>query len=384
MPSIASNPDRWDYGPDELGELPEDSKPTAATPKPEARPCAGATDRDCANLVEPRWVAPRSSPAGGLGHGGYWSPGHLCPACKAAQEDATYRRRLGELVAASGVPHRYAWANFDRHVKQDRAEAWADFRDRLDQVSEAARQDGVGGYLGITAWNAPVAASVRDWRPSQTCRPTPRVIYLTGPVGSGKTTLAAAAAMATLRALARDRDNYQADRYRVAWISAGDLWETLRLETGGKAQRGALARWAAADVLILDDLGTLEGIKAWHRDSMEFLICHRYNANLPTLITSNLRLDSEDPEEPTIAGLYGERVVSRLVEGLGGRRHGRPAGYLELLGMDWRADVPHPLPDPARPPSPSSSPAAPTPAARPAQPSLLDWRQRQAGERDDD
>jgi len=366
MPSSASNarPTRWDYAPAELGELPAELRPTHDQPPPASTPCP---ELGCSALVQARWIPPRLTGHPSLG-AGRWNPGHLCPVCKAAEDHAIYLRQVAELVESSGMPPRYAWADFGRHVKQGPSEPWPTFRDRLDAANEDTRA--AGPHLGITAWNVRAAQTVREWRPGPGAAPPTQVIYLTGPVGSGKTTLAAASAMGTIRTLAQATEP---SHYTVRWISSGELWESLRVESSTKGRRGALAKWASADVLVLDDLGTLEVVKPWNRDAMEFLVCSRYNASRPTLITSNLRLDSTDEKEPTIATLYGERVVSRLVEGMGGRRRGPPPGYLELLGMDWRADVPHPTPDPSRPVSPAAT------AATTGRQEAFDWAERAAG-----
>jgi hypothetical protein len=306
----------------------------------------------------------------------------VCGPCAEARAEAGLRDRLRDLVIESGLPPRYAGFTFERHAKQTRGEDWGSFRDRLDALSSP------DPVLGVTGWNVAAAQAVRDWRPFGTERRPPRVIYLTGPVGSGKTTLAAASAMASLRELARRREACEAgaDRFRVVWASVAEVWEAIRQETAAKSTtRGTIAKLAGADVLYLDDLGALESVRPWHRDALEYVICARYDRDRPTLITSNLRLDSEASDEPTIAAQFGERVVSRLVEGLGGRRRGRAPGYLELFGWDWRADVPHPNPDPARPASPSAGPSTPGPSAAVARPVQLpmDWRSRQAADRDD-
>ncbi len=163
-------------------------------------------------------------------------------------------------------------------------------------------------------------------------------------MGSGKTTLAAAAVNDLIERL----DAVRLDRptpWRISWLPVADLWEILRLEQSRKRDRGLLASLARTDLLILDDLGTTERLHDWQRDAMELLVSQRYNHQRATILTSNHRIDSADPEEPTIAGHYGDRVASRLIECLGGRRHGPPPGYLELAGMDWRADTAHQLPN---------------------------------------
>jgi len=175
----------------------------------------------------------------------------------------------------------------------------------------------------------------------------------------------------------------------VIYMAETDLYERLAMERANRTGRRYLELLARAQVLVLDDLGTTETLQPWHRDAIEHLVSMRYNEARPLVITSNLRLASDDPKELTIASLYGDRVHSRLVDMLGGRRRGMP-GYLELLGFDWRTDTRHvgeaqPLPPEApvqtslpglapRPPAP----ARPTPEARRAP--VRDHAMRAAGD----
>ncbi len=80
-------------------------------------------------------------------------------------------------------------------------------------------------------------------------------------------------------------------------------------------------------MLALDDLGATECLVAWQRNLIEHIVCARYDASLPILVTSNIRLAD-------IANLHGERVASRLSEMVGGRMR-------ELVGFDWRTAREH-------------------------------------------
>lgn len=82
-----------------------------------------------------------------------------------------------------------------------------------------------------------------------------------------------------------------------------DLLDHLRATFGPSSEvaydeRFELVRNVA--LLVLDDLGT-ESATAWAREKLYQIINHRYNLELPTIITSNRPLDSLD-----------QRIVSRM------------------------------------------------------------------------
>lgn len=58
-----------------------------------------------------------------------------------------------------------------------------------------------------------------------------------------------------------------------------------------------------APFLVLDDLGT-ESATAWAREKLYQLFNHRYNANLPTVITTATPVDELDP-----------RLAARMLDG---------------------------------------------------------------------
>jgi len=174
------------------------------------------------------------------------------------------RRQLGW---ARSIPSRFVWATL------------ADFTDQLPEVRD----------------------SLHDWSEN----PAGRNLVLLGPVGTGKTH----AAVAAVRA-AHDRG---AD---VAFAPVVELLDELR--PGGPEH--ALAEYAHADVLVLDDLGS-ERPTEWTGERLYALINRRWLEERPTVATTNL-----DPDP--LREAVGDRVFSRLV--------GNDAVVLRLTGKDRR------------------------------------------------
>lgn len=113
--------------------------------------------------------------------------------------------------------------------------------------------------------------------------------------GNGKTHLAAAAANAI-----------SAQGEMVLFIPVPDLLDHLRAtfdpRTGTRLDQ-RFNQVKSAPVLVLDDLGT-ESATAWAREKLYQLFNHRYNARLPTIITTTTPIDEIDP-----------RLQSRFLDG---------------------------------------------------------------------
>ena len=107
-----------------------------------------------------------------------------------------------------------------------------------------------------------------------------------GPYGVGKTHLAAAIAN---EVLCREEP--------VLFVIVPDLLDHLRATFGPDStvsfdQRFEQVR--TTPLLILDDLGT-ESATPWAREKLYQLLNHRYNLQLATVITTNLKPDQLDP-----------------------------------------------------------------------------------------
>lgn len=331
---------------DENAEQPGDP------PKPADVQCHGYA-RECPNLVGHMRLAYSGRVS--------WLRQHYCPACKAAEEQEKRDHAFRELLDGSGLPARYGGFTYSRVVKQRAGESWPDFNERIRREKLPT--------VGITPANARVAALFRDLGKGL------RSVFLTGPVGGGKTTLVAAALCDLMRA-----------EIPAVYMPEAQLYkrlEDIRRAPFGEKHVDVIAVLSRCRVLALDDLGTTEALDKRQRDAIEAIVCARYDGNKPILVTSNLTLSD-------VGRLHGERVASRLTEMCGRQQ-------VQLIGYDWRTGAEHvapaaPSPAPApvptwstpgRPASPPRAPSPPTPPTPPAAPPR-DWQRAAANDRDDD
>lgn len=135
--------------------------------------------------------------------------------------------------------------------------------------------------------------------------PQGRNLVLVGPVGSGKTHAAVAAARVAFDAWTE-----------VRFLPVVELLDLLR--PGGP--EGAHLALAETDLLVLDDLGS-ERPTDWTAERLYALVNRRWMEERPTILTSNL-----PPRELEVA--VGARTYSRVV--------GSGAVVLKLTGEDRR------------------------------------------------
>jgi DNA replication protein DnaC len=110
-------------------------------------------------------------------------------------------------------------------------------------------------------------------------------LVLMGPHGVGKTHLAAATA------------NYRLQRgLSTLFIVTPDLLDVLRASFGGEGSAAydkVFYEVRATPFLILDDFGA-QSATAWAREKLYQVLNYRYNAQLPTMITTNQALEDID------------------------------------------------------------------------------------------
>ncbi len=111
-------------------------------------------------------------------------------------------------------------------------------------------------------------------------------LVFTGTYGCGKTHLAAAIA------------NYRVEQgYPALFIVVPDLLDHLRATFNPQSTVSFDKRFEKvrrAPLLILDDLGT-ESATPWAREKLYQIFDYRYNARLPTIITTAVNVDEADP-----------------------------------------------------------------------------------------
>jgi DNA replication protein DnaC len=113
-----------------------------------------------------------------------------------------------------------------------------------------------------------------------------RWLVLMGRHGSGKTHLAAAMANERLRR-----------GLPTLFIVTPDLLDALRASFNGAGDASydkVFFEVRSSPFLILDDFGT-QSASAWAREKLYQILNYRYNAQLPTVITTNLALEEIDP-----------------------------------------------------------------------------------------
>ncbi|MEU2223077.1 ATP-binding protein [Streptomyces sp. NPDC018347] len=155
----------------------------------------------------------------------------------------------------------------------------------------------VADHPQVLAWvRTVVDAAVAPNRGARRQVTTGPSLLMAGVVGAGKTHQAYGA----VRALVQSGVGV---RWRAT--TAADLYANLRPRPGADSER-ELAAVSRCPLLIIDDLGAAKA-SDWTEEVTYRLINRRYNYELPTLITTNLRISD-------LRAQLGDRVASRLAQ----------------------------------------------------------------------
>lgn len=145
-------------------------------------------------------------------------------------------------------------------------------------------------------------------------RPNTDGLFVTGPAGVGKTHLATAWLAELMPTIASLNEHGGVVIESPCWTSVPDLLCELRSTFGRGAsvsEAEVLRRYRRAPLLVLDDLGA-QKVTDWTVESLYVLVSGRINACLPTIVTSNLRLEDLDSVDSRLASRLGGMAYQKL------------------------------------------------------------------------
>jgi DNA replication protein DnaC len=211
-------------------------------------------------------AAARACPFGACdGSGWILGPEDVARPCECRERRVSRARSRG---VASVIPARFRGVGFDRPPVTD---------------MDAAVVDGVREY--VADLDANLAAG--------------RGLWLTGDVGTGKTTLAMLVSKAALER------GHSVAIYSLPRLLAR-IRRTYDAHPGEQSYLEFFERLTSVDLLHVDDLGA-EKRTDWVLEQLYAIVDERYESTRSMAVTTNL-------DEPELREQIGERTVSRLVE----------------------------------------------------------------------
>jgi len=240
------------------------------------------------------------------------------------------RRKMAEPIAGTAIDERLLWRRAGipaREWGMSFQEASPRAAGELGVEWKARAQ--LNGAICVPSWFRDAYDWMSTWEPGQGS------VWLSGPVGVGKSLLAACAAM---RLLSRpvglrfnERDGVtgieRTAPVPVLWTNERSLYrdEKATQRFGARGPESFAARAIGVRVLVIDDfLATEAGAKKGDISELwEWVIGERYNEERPCIWTSNLDQDA-------IEGVHGARMADRIAE--------MTARYsLTIQGPSWRS-----------------------------------------------
>jgi DNA replication protein DnaC len=146
--------------------------------------------------------------------------------------------------------------------------------------------------VNLPAVNGMQPVFVKEYLTKWVKDPEKRTLFLWGDTGSGK----------TYTAFALMRYFFEQGTKWIQYISAPDILQLGKTEIGMLRLKEV---YGEAPLLLVDDLG-VEKAAEWEIKYIFTLFDIRYNAGLPTIVTSNLNLDG-------LGKVLDNRIISRMV-----------------------------------------------------------------------
>ena len=309
--------------------------------KPENQNCPA-----CDSVVRPVYMEARRTDAGRLIRGRWLRPAIraldndpevlACPSCRGYEEAQAEERAIVRRLARMGVPKRCQKWRFSDMEWQQSDETEDDFRGRVSSYDNV---------YGVTLRNAEAVKAILRWVEylKENGRGEALGIWIHGPVGSGKTTIASMIARELMSKRSRELVPMSDEKYREVYgtdptpadracrtfqgVQAGRNIPVLFCSEGEALRRhklawkndeAPLARMADHRGLLIYDEICAETVtpngKApeWKLDATERLLCHRWDRALPVCFTSNVPARVVFGQSEKTRPPFGLRVADRL------------------------------------------------------------------------